>query len=249
MPADWRTWPVIKRLRPSVLRRWARLRHPDGAMLARYFETRFLLDHRNYVDRQVGLLGGFERAQIAALLADLRAMDCDAFLDVGANFGLYALIVARHGLAREVVAVEPDPRSRLQLDANRWLNRDAPVPVAALDKAASDRSATLAFAAAHDSSTGRSHVAAQGAGNSTVEAVALDQVYAWRGRRLAIKLDVERHEAAALRGMEGLLTGNACLLQVEIDDVDLPQLGGWLQARGYRLVRQDGIDRVFRNFA
>ena len=64
--------PVVKRLYPSLLKRWARLTWTGGHKVKRYEGLLWLLDWRNYVDRQVGLLGGYEQAQVAYLLSRMR---------------------------------------------------------------------------------------------------------------------------------------------------------------------------------
>ena len=74
--------PVVRRLYPSLMKRWARLTWTGGHKVKRYNGLLLLLNWHNYVDRHVGLLGGYERAQVAYFLAQMQK-GCDVFIDVG----------------------------------------------------------------------------------------------------------------------------------------------------------------------
>jgi FkbM family methyltransferase len=233
--------PVVKRLYPSLLKRWARLTWTGGHKVKRYEGLLWLLDWRNYVDRQVGLLGGYEKAQVAYLLSRMKP-ECDAFIDVGANFGLYALQVAKAGYAREIHAFEPDPRNIGQLTGNLYLNNMAGA-VTVHTLAVSDRPGRLSFHLASGTSTGQNRVAA--GGNTIVEATTLDAMFRWTGKSVFIKMDIEGHEAAALRGASSLLRDNNCFLQIESYEGQRIEVEGLLRELGYEAVHAIGDDRYF----
>lgn len=54
--------PVVRRLYPSLMKRWARLTWTGGHKVKRY-NGLLLLNWHNYVDRHVGLFGGYERGR------------------------------------------------------------------------------------------------------------------------------------------------------------------------------------------
>lgn len=196
--------------------------------------TRLLLDPLNYIDREVMLKGGYEAGAIAALVD--RAKSCDAFLDVGANIGLYSIAVARATEA-EVIAFEPDPRNLAQLHANLFLNGlESRVRVRAeAVGAAPGEAAFFAQRDGQDLSTALSGMVERAAGSVEIKVpvVALDGLYAWKGRRLAIKVDIEGYEPQALAGMAALLAGNRVFLQVEVAPANLA--GVRAQLAGYGL--------------
>ena len=78
----------------------------------------FLVNFRNYVDRQIAFHGDYEAAQHDYFLGEMDRRRCDVFIDVGANIGLYSVLVARRPQPPRIVAFEPDPRNYDQFRAN-----------------------------------------------------------------------------------------------------------------------------------
>src|SRR5258707_11726815 len=73
----------------------------------------------DYLQQQIFFDGYYERPLVDWLTENLRADD--VFWDVGANIGAISLVAARH--CRQVVAVEPDPRSLDRLRRNVVANK------------------------------------------------------------------------------------------------------------------------------
>ena len=232
-----RQFPLLKRLIPSARKRFAALTWPGDFKIVRRHDALFLVNFRNYVDRELAFYGGFEREQIALLLGNMRTRGCDLFIDVGANIGFYSVIAARAGT--EVIAFEPDPRNLAQLRANIFLNR-LNDRVSVQELAVSEASGTVGFQFFSDTSTGQSHVSATA--DNTVKSVALDVFLAVKGRRLFLKIDIEGHELSAIAGMKRLLAENECFLQIESLAPNDERLRGVLSASGYRCLRSIGYD-------
>jgi len=229
----------------SVMKRWARLTWPGGFKVGRRDNLLWLLNYRNYVDRQLGLFGGWEPQQLAYLLERMRP-GCDGFLDIGANFGLYALRVAQSGLASEIHAFEPDPRNYAQLGGNLYMNRQIG-KVHAHPLALSDACGPLAFTLSPENWTGMSRVVDAEDANVTVAGSTLDQEFRWSGKRLMLKIDVEGHEIRVVRGGERLLRNNSCFIQVEAWPQNAQALKDEFQRQGYRLIHQIEDDLYFAN--
>jgi FkbM family methyltransferase len=127
------------------------------------------------------------------------------FLDIGANIGFYSVLAKRIAPAVEVISFEPVPRI---LEHSRAFHAANGVEANIHQVALSDRdgSATL-FQPIEEESSASTLVAdswqARKAHHSfTVPTARLDSFLAGRSLRrpVAIKIDVEDHEAAALRG-------------------------------------------------
>lgn len=236
--------PILKRAIPSLKRRWWRLRHPDGSGIVATQGVRFHLNPDNFVDRQVAFYDDYERAQVDRLAQWIAASCCTAFLDVGAAFGYYSIILAKRFADLKVIAFEPDARNLVQLRDNLDLNGlEDRVRVHAAAAGAHD--GTTAFAPGAPSSTGQSRVSPNG--EITVAAVTIDGVLEARGQVLAAKIDVEEHELDVLAGMERTLRSNHCLLQIESYRDNVPRVRDYLGSLGYH---PDGViehDHYFVN--
>jgi len=237
--------PVLKRLVPSLKKRVARARSLNGFCLRKSNGAVFLLNTGNFVDRQIAFYEDFESAQLAYLFAAMRRHGCDLFVDVGANIGFYSVEVALAGLAPRILAIEPDPRNLLQLGANilvnRLVNRITVIP-----KAVSERAGTVSFRPGTDSSTGQSRIA-EGA-PVRIEGATLDEIIPGRDQRLFIKMDIEGHELAALRGMRDCASRNRIFLQVESFPANIAEVTSALAQLGMTHLKQIGDDHYFANF-
>ena len=166
----------------------------------------FDLDLRDHVEMRI-FLHAFDREEVATLTSYLRPGD--RAIDVGSNIGYYTLHFARAvGAAGEVIAFEPDPRNVERLRANLALNGftdRADVVAAVATEAAGSMKLFL--------TTG------QGGGNSVYSdlwdtgasidcpATTIDDYCS--GHNIdyvrAMKIDVEGHDPAVLRGAARML--------------------------------------------
>ena len=241
----FRDVPLLKRLIPTVRKRIAAVTWPGGFKIVRRHGVLLLLNYRNYVDRELLFYGRYERDQIDRLTSAMRRHGCDLFLDVGANIGLYSLIVATRRLAGEVIAFEPDARSVHALRANLLIN-DIADTVEVRPIALSDRDGTARFAPDPGTSSCRSSVSANG--TISVQCAKLDTLLSVAGKRLFFKIDIEGHELSALDGMRHVLERNRCFVQVESFDANAPALEELMRTLGYRRHGQLGHDHYYDNF-
>ena len=218
-------------------------------------ETSFRMRHHGYqLENEVfwsGLFGRWEGASVRMWVQAAR--QAQVILDVGANTGLFALAAKAVAPQASVMAFEPVDRIRKRLSANVELNRfDLPISPAAV----SDRDGTgfildteeeHEIAATMDetyavlSDSPRKKVA--------VPVVRLDTLVSAGTIRPPdlIKIDVEGHETAVLRGMTSQLENKRPSLVIEVltsgaaDQIDrLTRPFGYLT---YRL-DQDGPRRL-----
>lgn len=171
------------------------------------------------------------------------------FLDIGANIGLWSLILSTRCDAR-VAAFEPNPTTFARLDRNvRVLNGLTPHQVAVVQSAVGDRNGTIGFATA-----GRHNVAhvvetaTEGACSDLEKAiqVPLLRLDSWwksacqPGDYVAgMKIDVEGFEHEVLAGAEAILDQHPWLvLEFNPECASTGRLGDWnchttLSKRGY----------------
>lgn len=238
--------PLLKRLLPSLRKRWARLTWTGGYAVVRRHNACFLLDHRNFVDRQLAFFA-YEEAQLDYFLSRMTRLRADIFLDVGANFGLYSVLAVGADASRRVIAIEPDRRSLAQLEANLLLNGMLE-RVEIVAKAASDREGARPFLAAPATTTGQSRIA-KSPGSVEVASCRLDDLVSETGRTIFVKLDVEGHEREIIAGAARLFAGNRIFLQIESFAPNADLVAQDLAGRGFRRVHRIGDDHYFANFA
>lgn len=225
------------------LRRFPVVTHRRGAA--------FVLDPRNWIDNRLLAHAPYENAQIDHALALIRRENISLFLDIGANFGLYSVLLANAFPALHVEAFEPVKRNHAQLTANLFANR-LEARVNAHRFGLSDAEAVLTIHI-DPTSTGVSRVdlTETGRDNSVFtqsEEIALrrlDDVLHDSGETVFIKIDVEGHAPAVLAGMTRFLANNRCFLQVELSASENDNARSLLQAAGYAEFQRIGADVMF----
>lgn len=162
-------------------------------------------------------------------------------VDVGANHGVYAVIMARH--APRVLAIEPNP------ELARLLRRGLPRNCTVLACALSDRAGAAELRVPLIDGREDSYLASlEGrtvAGPSRVHRVELrrldDCVDAPVG---FLKIDVEGHEMAVLRGADRVLRKDSPNILVEAEERHQPgavaKVAALLEGYGYRGLFRDG---------
>ena len=230
--------------------------HFRGVIDVAAAETSFRMWHRgSQIENEVFWSGLFGRWEGASMRVWVRAArHAQVILDVGANTGLYSL--AANGVAplASVVAFEPVERIRERLRANVDLNRfDLPIFPAAV----SDRDGLgimLDTGEEHELSATLDETGAVLAGRPykevSVPVMRLDTLISAGTIRPPdlIKIDVEGHEAAVLRGMMNQLEGRRPALLIEVlSSAAADEVDRLTRPFGYVIYRldQDGPRRLY----
>jgi FkbM family methyltransferase len=241
----YRQIPIIKRLYPTLKKKWAALTWVGGYSIKQYKGLILLLNYKNLIDRHIGLHDGYEEEQFSYFLPQVQKSGCDVFLDIGACTGLYSLRVAQLGTVREIHAFEPDPRNFSQMQIERNLNNFMDT-ITLHELALSDTAGTLQFEMADKNtltkvSTGKSAPQTL----KTIPCRPLDEMLPYKNRKIALKIDVEGHELAVLRGATETLKNNDCFLQVEAWTDNAAAVMQALTALGYKNIHRIVNDYYF----
>jgi FkbM family methyltransferase len=185
--------------------------------------------------------GGRYEEEYYAVLASFRRPD-SAFLDIGANLGVFSLRMAPLLRKGKVIAFEPNPLIRTLFSRSVHLNGlSGLVQVHELGASDKDEQLVLSVPDAH---AGGASVVPVGSGTKghVIEVRRLDGLLADLPRFDIAKIDVEGHELSALRGMTALLgrSPDAVLLFEKLGvrsgiEQDLMALFGGLGMRVYRV--------------
>jgi FkbM family methyltransferase len=241
----------MKKLHWSLLKRLYRLRGRFGVY--ERLDRLWLLDSRNWIDQQLMIRRPYEVAQIARCRQLVDQHRLEWFFDIGANFGLYTVLLSAETGLTQLHAFEPLPRNVHQLAANLYLN-DLDNRVTLHNIALGDRAGKLAL-----------HVDPQSTGVSTllpseshrdrdayqarieVECRMFDELFSLAGVRALVKIDVEGAELLVLSGMRQFLQGNKVVLQVETTPQTLAPVDALLQQAGFRALGRLGADGYYGN--
>jgi FkbM family methyltransferase len=228
----------FRRLRESVAKRYYRLRHDDRDFVVSYFGAKFRVNLRDAVLRNIALKN-FERTQLGYMISACQRIKPTLFIDVGANVGLYACVVASRKLADKVIAFEPNAQNFKALCDNATLNL---ATINGMQAAASDRADNAFLSQGVSSNRGTCAIAASG---EPVRLVTIDSVAGISNERIAMKIDVEGHEREVLRGSVNLLRSNTGYLQIETSPERYGDVVRFLSPLGYRQTRSFNFDAIF----
>lgn len=240
-------WSIKKRLR--------RLLYPRFQVVRRH-GVNLLLDNRNWIDTRLLIGQPYENQQIESCARLISEHSIEVFLDVGANIGLYSVMINHLASPAETHAFEPVTRNYQQLCANIFVN-ELGSRIHAHHLAASNESGD-SMIHIDPTSTGVSRLSLDDGSRSSdtfteqerIHLQRLDDLFSWEGRRIFIKVDVEGHEINALQGMRQLLAANQAILQVEAFAGEPAEaLQSFMTSIGYEPLPNPGGDFRFSNFA
>jgi len=183
--------------------------HTEDVVLETGDTTRFMVPHlAEPIAFHLLIDGSYERETRSFILQ--RLTEGDAFVDVGANIGVFTVSAAlKVGAQGRVLAIEASPRVFPYLERNVQLNTLDNVTVA--NCAASDGTEEdVSFYEAPANKFGMGSLAPQFSVKPTaVKTRTLDDLVREHGieRVAVLKVDVEGHEAGVFRGAERLLRG------------------------------------------
>ena len=243
--------PLHWKIAVSIRKRWRRLRslwRPEPAVEdCWFFGAHFKLPRNHKLGVEM-LLQRFEWLQIPAMLKACRELKPAAFIDIGANFGIYTCIIGRQKLAGRLIAFEPNPAVAIHLREHIQLNA---IPAVEIHLAAAGarphRAALTVCPPGHDALA--SVVPAQ-PGSIDIDVVALDDTLSFIGAPLVIKIDVEGYELEVLQGAKNLFGRNWGYAQIEcFDEQREKALIAQMTEHGWLLSDHIVHDLVFRKAA
>ena len=239
----------LPKLLQSVAKRYYRLRRDP--IIAHRLGARFLLDPRNWIDNRILSSAPYEVDQLRHATELITSQKLDGFIDVGANIGLYSVLLGRLPEIKQVIAFEPMRRNYAQLQANLYLNQlEDKVEPFRRALGATPGEATLHI---DPRSTGLARLALEGAERDprvfthkeTVAVIRFDEHHPLTGRRLFLKIDAEGHAAGVLQGMRQLFARNYVVTQVELTQVEKAPVGDFFRELGHRTGPCLGLDQIF----
>ena len=228
-------------LRQPRLRRWlTRLKEGDRVIDVELFHTAIHIntvrEHGYLRASRISVTSSFHNDEAPVLMALAAILPfADAFIDAGANVGVYSKILHRFGALYpnlEFHAIEADPDTAVRL---RETLKDTSVRIH--NVALAECSGRLRFvrgAVSHVSTRESLAAACHVDDYFEVAAVRLDSLPI-SGQRLVIKVDVEGQEWTVLRGAENFFSAGRVLAVYVDGHKEGATIAAYLRERGFEL--------------
>ena len=220
-------WSIRKRL--NYLKRFPQI-GPRG-------NARFILDQEEGLDKKILAGVPFEERQIEFACQKILEMKISRLIDVGANFGLYTVLLGRIDSIIHVESFEPVRRTFNQLSGNVFSNKlDSKVKLHRI--ALGDFNGSFEINKSPNNS-GLARLSLDGAKSSeiftereTIQVCKGDEILELESESIYIKIDVEGYALGVLKGMDKILNSNKGVLQIECksterDIFDFLSNAGW----------------------
>jgi len=228
----------------SLKKRAYRITDPTPRV-ARRLDATWLLDPTDWLDLQILIGRPFEERQIQRLAELCREHEVRRFVDCGANFGLYSVLLPL--MVPEIAhvdAFEPVSAARWRLHANLGLNgltESTTVHPVAL----SDHEGEMQIAI-DPTSTGISSLSPSAEERArrgfmrhqSVRCARLDSHLPDLSGPVAFKIDVEGHEPALFAGMRETLRRTRAIIQIEARPRNREKVEGFFADCGYAQIDQ-----------
>ena len=224
--------PILKRLIPSLGIRLLRILKKNRG----YFKVnniKMFLDFLDPIDRQIILTEEYENDEFLIFSKYIKENSINNFIDIGANCGFYTFNLSN---ILNVYAFEPNLEAYEKLEKTLKKNNTFKDKVKLYPFGISDKNSVLKMKTKVKFGyvqTGGSSVSnpIEEEGHELFQADFKigDEVLKLNNQKLAIKIDVERHELSVLKGLINLINNNDCLIQIEIFEKSFREVDQFLK--------------------
>ena len=228
---------ISRKLRKSFLRRYLFLTKKERFKF-KLHNIILNLDIRDSIDRQIFFDGYYEEEQTKILMDNIVKYEIEHFIDVGANIGVYSLIVAKNFPNIKIDAFEPHNGAFERMKKNIHANSFSQI-IKSYNLALSNENKDgylLANSRFGEYQSGGAKV--DTTGEIKITQICGDDLIKDTGNVIAIKIDVEGFELSVLKGIQNLIKNNKVFLQIEIFDQELSETSKFLEAHNFKLIEK-----------
>jgi len=249
----FRTIPILKRIYPSLFLKVTRLFNKNF-FLYKFKSINFNLDIRDPIDRSIFLFDFYEDEQIKYLCEIFKKNKINYFFDIGANSGIYSLIISKLFPKTLVLSFEPVKHTFKKLKRNLSLNpklkdikiynyglsnKNLKLKMRALKKNNFIQSGGYAVT---DNKTSPKNIHTEFAIFKKA-----DDKFKYKNKIICLKIDVEGHEIFTLDGLKKIIKNNKIFLQLEILPNNFIKTNKCLNSFGFKILNQINNDYYFIN--
>ncbi|WP_077146173.1 FkbM family methyltransferase [Sphingopyxis sp. KK2] len=202
---------------------------------------------------RLAILKKFEPLQPFLMMALVEKIGARTFLDVGANVGIYGILVASIPTIERVLTFEPSQETLIELkkniDLNGFQKKISVYPNAVSSEIGKVNFGIISALSGANSVISTSiHDPDKVTQEIFVESITLDSLaLADDGFPVCMKIDIEGHELKALEGARNLLRSRKIVIQYEAYDRSNDELGVFLKSLGFGPIANIGPDHYVTN--
>lgn len=232
----FRNTPIQKlKITTLIYKKFAQKAFGEDPIEVPFRGVRIIYPGGDYTTLPTLMDGVYEKVELDALISYLDSLTSPIdTVDIGANVGIWTVLLASHQNVRRVIAFEPSQENLAYLRSNLELNK-VTNKVTIVESAVSDVNGEVVF---DDSGSGATKRIAT-TGNTVVPSVSLDTYLKDMSVNL-IKIDVEGHEPLVLSGCWKTIESSMPTLFIEYSLPQVVAAGLSWEHAGDRLVQVYG---------
>ena len=250
--------PIIKRFYPYLFKKIYKFLI-GNKINYNFFGVNFEGNIEEPMDKEILLFGIYENSQINFLLKSLNDLRFDYFIDIGANSGLYSLIVGKKFKYINVKSFEPIKESIKKFKKNIVLNEDIK-NIEIHNFGLSNKNSRLLMKALKK----KNYIQKGGFGvvnkfddltnlhTEYAEFKLGDEILNFVNKQIMIKIDTEGHEKNVLEGLKNIFINNKIFLQIEIFDKNYSTINKLIENYNLKKIKyissDNKIDYFYKNY-
>lgn len=245
---------LFKRAIPSILKRIIKIINKKSTII-KYENVLFDLNLNNPIDREIYLKGSYEKKQLYLMSELIKKNKINYFVDIGAHMGFYSINLSSKNI--KTYAFEPVESNYKQLERNKLINNFSNLTI--YNYALSDQSKEILMWVTDKNKTGGYSIFDKNddeinkyKSEKLIRVNSMskkgDEILKIKNDKIAIKIDVERHELKVLQGITNLLISNKVILQVELFESRREITENYLINKGFKKFDCIERDYYFTNF-
>ena len=240
--------PLIKRLYPSVVKKILNF-FQRSKIYYSFYGLKIEGDINEPMDKEIFLFNDYENNQIEYLIKKMKKKKFDYLVDVGANSGIYSLIIGKKYKNIRVISFEPVLLSTNKFIKNLKLNSNLK-NIKIFNFGLSDKNSSLLM----KSQKKKNYIQTGGFGvvkkNENLKNLHTqkaifkigDEILKLKKKKIVLKIDTEGHEEFVIKGLNKLLSNNQILLQIEIFDKNFSKIDNILNKKKFQKLNSISSD-------
>jgi FkbM family methyltransferase len=241
--------PVIRRIYPSIIKKIFKSLNIEEINYE-FFKLKLKGNINEPMDKEIFFFSEYENSQINFLLQYINLSKFDFFIDVGANSGLYSMIIAKHHNNMQIKSFEPIKETIKKFKENIKLNNNMN-NIEIFEFGLSNNNSKLLM----KSLKKKNYIQTGGFGvakNSDylnnlhtqyAEFKKGDDVINLFKKNLIVKIDTEGHEQEVIEGLINTIKNNNILLQIEIFDKNYNKVNNLLKNNNFKKIHKINSDK------